>query len=164
MVNEHAVRAAAGVTLVIGAVAFSLAFFEKQYIPLQVAASFFLVEFLFRTTVGIGYSPVGIVAHWMTRRYPPEWVSAGPKMFAWRLGLGMALSMTMITNSGIRGVLPGTLCCICMTLMWMETALGLCLGCEIHARLVRRGWTTRRDESQVCAHGVCQLPARAPGA
>ena len=158
--NEHQVRAAAGLTLVLGAVAFVYAHFEQQYVLLQATATFFLVEFLVRTTVGIRHSPVGIVAHWMTRRNPPEWVSAKPKLFAWRLGLAMAFAMTVITNSGIRGTLPKTLCLICMTLMWMEAALGLCLGCKIHALLVRRGWTRMDPEFEVCAHGVCKLPAQ----
>jgi hypothetical protein len=53
VLNENQVRAAAGLTLVIGAVAFSYAYFTKQYIPLQAAASLFLLEFLTRLTAGI---------------------------------------------------------------------------------------------------------------
>ena len=56
-----------------------------------------------------------------------------PKRFAWTLGLGDGLAMTVITNIGIRGTLPRTICLICLTLMWMESALGLCLGCAIYA-------------------------------
>ena len=141
VVDENEVRAAAGVTMVIGAVAFSYAYFAKQYVPLQVASSLFFVEFLIRVTVGLRHSPVGVIARAMTSGRPPEWVSARPKRFAWTLGLGMAFAMTVITNSGIRGYLPRTICLICLTLMWMESALGLCLGCKIHGLLVRRGWT-----------------------
>lgn len=160
--NDNEVRAAAGVTLVIAAVAFSFAYFQKQYVPLQVVSSFFLVEFLLRTTLGIRYSPVGVVARWMTRGQAPEWVSAKPKRFAWTLGLAMACSMTVITNSGIRGTLPRTLCLACMTLMWMESVLGLCLGCKLYAWLVRHGYKRRDREIEVCAGGVCALPTPAP--
>ena len=45
--------------MVIGAVAFSYAYFAKQYVPLQVAASLFFADFLMRVTAGIRYSPVG---------------------------------------------------------------------------------------------------------
>lgn len=159
--NENEVRAAAGVTLVIAAVSFSFAYFQKMYIPLQAASSFFFAEFLIRTTLGLQYSPVGVLSRWMTIGRPPEWVSAKPKRFAWTLGLAMAGSMTYITNSGIRGTLPRTLCLICMTLMWMESALGLCLGCQVYAWLVRRGWMERDAEIEVCAGGVCSIPPRA---
>ena len=59
MFNENEVRAAAGLTLVIGAVAFAYAYFAQQYAPLQVAATLFFVEFLVRLRFGIRYSPVG---------------------------------------------------------------------------------------------------------
>jgi hypothetical protein len=158
--NENAVRAAAGLTLVVGAVAFSFAYFDGNYVPLQATTVLFFVEFLTRVTVGIRYSPLGVVAHLMTRSQPPDWVSAKPKRFAWTLALGLSSAMVIITNSGIRGLLPRTLCLICLTLMWMESVLGLCMGCQIHAMLVRRGWTTKDPEYEVCADGVCELPAR----
>jgi hypothetical protein len=158
--NENEVRAAAGLTMVIGAVAFAYAYFNQEYIPLQVASSFFFVEFLVRVTLGIRYSPVGVVSRAMTFTRPPEWVSAKPKRFAWTLGLGLAFAMTVITNSGIRGLLPRTMCLICLTLMWMESSLGLCLGCKIHGLLVRRGWVAKDAEFEICADGSCELPAR----
>ena len=65
-VNENEVRAAAGLTMVIGAVAFSYAYFAKQDAPLQVAASLFFAEFLTRVTVGLRHSPTGVVARAMT--------------------------------------------------------------------------------------------------
>ena len=155
-VNEHDVRAAAGLTLVIGAVAFSYAYFDKQYIPLQAAATLFFVEFLLRVTVGIRYSPIGVLARAMTRGHTPEWVSAEPKLFAWTLGLLMASAMAVITNIGIRGPLPRTICLICLTLMWMESALGLCLGCKIHQLLVGRGWITEGSRFRICRDGTCE--------
>ena len=154
--DENEVRAAAGLTMVTGAVAFSYAYFDKQYVPLQVVASLFFVEFLIRVTVGIRYSPFGLVARAITVGRPPEWVSAKPKRFAWTLGLGMAFAMTVITNSGIRGYLPRTICLICLTLMWLESALGLCLGCRLHALLVGRGWAGDDTEYEVCADGSCE--------
>src|ERR1700760_1327909 len=156
--DENQVRAAAGLTMVTGAVAFSFAYFDKQYVPLQVVASLFFVEFLIRVTVGIHYSPFGLVARAITFGRPPEWVSAKPKRFAWTLGLGMSLAMTIITNSGIRGYLPRTICLICLTLMWMESVLGLCVGCQIYALMVRRGWRSTDPEIELCAGGACAPP------
>jgi hypothetical protein len=40
--------------------------------------------------------------------------------------------------------LPRSICLICLGLMWLESVLGLCLGCEIHGILVRRGWAAKR--------------------
>jgi hypothetical protein len=156
--NEHEVRAAAGITMVVGAVAFSFAYFQHQYVPLQVVASFFLLEFLLRVTLGIRYSPVGVVAQVLMRRQEPQWVSAKPKRFAWTIGLGIAFAMTIITNSGIRGWTPRSMCLICLTMMWLESALGLCLGCKLYGWLARRGWIAKDDAFEICADGSCALP------
>jgi hypothetical protein len=162
VVDENEVRAAAGLTMVVGAVAFAHAYFDKQYLPLQVVATVFFVDFLIRVTAGIRYSPVGVAARALTFDRAPEWVSAKPKRFAWTLGLAMTFAMTIITNSGIRGLLPRTICLICLALMWLESALGLCLGCKIYALLVRQGWRARDPEIEVCADGACDPPSVAP--
>jgi hypothetical protein len=158
--NENEVRAAAGLTLVIGAAAFSSAYFAQDYALLQAASALFFVEFLIRVSIGLRYSPMGVLAHAMTRGQPPEWVSAKPKRFAWTIGLGLSVSMMVITNSGVRGTLPRAICLVCLTMMWLESVLGLCLGCKLHGVLVRRGWTTKDPAFEVCAHGACALPAR----
>src|SRR4051812_31416642 len=121
VVEEHAVRAAAGLTMAAGAVAFSFAYFRHRYWPLQLVSAVFAVEFLIRVTAGIGRSPVGLVAGLMTRHRRPQWVSARPKRFAWTLGLAMSTAMAVITNVGVRGWIPRSICLVCLTLMWLES-------------------------------------------
>lgn len=163
VVDEHRVRAAAGLTMAAGAVAFAYAYFRQLYWPLQAVSALFALEFLIRVTAGLRRSPFGIIADLLTRRHRPDWVSARPKRFAWTLGLAMAGAMAVITNAGIRGWLPRTICLICLTLMWLESVLGLCLGCEIHRLLVRRGWAAGDKDLIVCAHGACDIqPAPRP--
>lgn len=158
--NEVQVQATAGITMALGAIAFVYSYFDKVYAPIQIVTTFFFVDFLLRVTVGLRYSPVGIVAGWMTRRQPPEWVSAKPKRFAWSLGMVLSFAMMLITNSGIRGTLPATICLLCLTLMWLESVLGLCLGCETYAFLVRRGWIAKDAAYEVCSGGVCEVRPR----
>ena len=155
--NENEVRAAAGLTMVIGAVAFSYAYFDHLFLPLKIVTSFFFVEFLTRVTIGFQFSPIRVVSWAMTRNQPPDWVSAKPKRFAWTLGLGMAAAMTVITNVNIHGYLPRSMCLICLSLMWMESVLGLCLGCKIYTLLVRRGWRETDADIELCAGGVCEV-------
>jgi hypothetical protein len=160
VVNENAVRAAAGITMAVGVVAFAYAYFEHRWLPLKIVSSFFFAEFLLRVTVGFKYSPVGAVSKWLTKRQPPQWVSYKPKRFAWTLGTGMAGAVTAITNSNIHGWLPRSFCLACLTLMWLESVLGLCLGCELHGFLVRRGWATKDQAFEICANGACDVVPR----
>jgi hypothetical protein len=161
--NENEVRAAAGMTMVMGAVVFVLALTEQIYLPLQLMTIFFFVEFSTRVFGGLQYSPLGRLSHVLVRRHEPEWVSARPKRFAWSMGMGLSFAMVLITNTGIRGALPATLCSICLVLMWMESALGFCAGCELYAFLRRSGWIAKDDAIEICAGGVCEAP-RPPAA
>jgi hypothetical protein len=161
-VNEHQARGAAGITLALGAVAFVYANFDKLFWPIRTVSACFTVDFLLRVTAGLERSPIGLAAGWMVRRQDPLWVSVKPKRFAWTIGLAMGLVMTVITNSGIHGPLPRTICLLCLTLMWMEAALGLCLGCELYGIMVRRGWRAPDRAFEICAHGACDLEVRRP--
>ena len=161
--NETQVRAAAGLTMALGAIAFVYANFEKEFVPIRVVTTFFFVDFLLRVTVGLHRSPVGIVSGWITSWNAPLWVSAKPKRFAWTLGLVMSAAMMVITNVGIRGGLPRTICLICLVLMWLEAVLGLCLGCEIYGFLARRGWIAEDDAYEICAGGACDISSRSDG-
>jgi len=153
--DENAVRAAAGLTLALGAVAFAYAYFAKVYAPIQAVTVLFFGEFALRLVGGLRLSPLGRLARVLVRRHPPQWVSAKPKRFAWTLGVVMALAMALITNAGIRGPLPLSICLLCLALMWFEAVLGLCLGCEIHRLLVSRGWAARDEAFERCAGGAC---------
>lgn len=155
--DENRVRAAAGLTLALGSVAFAYAALAKVYVPIQAVTVLFFIEFALRVAGGLRVSPLGIVAGWLVRRQPPHWVSAKPKRFAWSLGLVMSAAMALITHSGIRGALPLSICLVCLALMWMEAVLSLCLGCEIYAELVRRGWVKRDDAFEICAGGACKV-------
>src|SRR4249920_1943686 len=92
-VDEHRARAAAGITMALGAVAFAYANFDKVFWPIRSVSAFFLIDFALRVTAGLERSPTGLVGGWKTHRQPAQWVSAKPKRFAWTLGLVMALAM-----------------------------------------------------------------------
>ncbi len=74
------------------------------------------------------------------------------------MGLVMSASMTVTTNVNTHGTLPRTICLICIVLMRMEAMRGVCVGCELYALLVRRGWVTKDEAYEVCAGGVCDIP------
>jgi hypothetical protein len=158
--NENQVRAAAGLTMALGGIAFVYAYFAQAYLPIQIVTTIFFVDFLIRVTMGIQFSPTGMVGGWISRRLEPHWVSAKPKRFAWSLGLALSFSMMIITNVGIRGPLPLTICLMCLVLMWMEAVLSLCLGCEVHRWMTKFGWVKRDEAFEICTNGACAVDDR----
>lgn len=56
--------------MALGTVALAYDYFAKVDIPIQVVTTVFFLDFLIRVTAGLKYSPMGILARWMTRRQP----------------------------------------------------------------------------------------------
>src|SRR5215218_5481129 len=82
VVDENRARAAAGITMALGAVAFVYSAFDKRFLPIRIVTALFAVDFLIRLTVGLERSPTGIVAGLLTHRNVAQWVSLKPKRFA----------------------------------------------------------------------------------
>ena len=158
--NDNQVRAAAGMALVLATIALLYGRFGEYYLPMQVISTFLFIEFLIRVTIGIQYSPLGVLAGWMVQRKGPEWASAKPKRFAWTLNLLMSGVMMVLTNAGVTGLVPLTICVVYMLLLWMESVLGICVGCEIHGFMVKLGWVQKDSAFEICAHGACEVPPR----
>ncbi len=157
-VDERRVRAAAGLTMAAGAIAFAVAVLDSTPVLIRIVSLVFAVDFTIRVVDRLEHSPVGFAAGWLVSRRHLQLVSARPKRFAWALGAAMSTTMAVITNLGVRGVVPRTICVICLVLMWAEAVLGLCIGCEIYGALVRRGWIGEQPGFDVCANGVCAIP------
>jgi Domain of unknown function (DUF4395) len=152
--NENEVRAAAGMTMALVAVALAYAWFGKVWVPMQVVSTVLFVEFVLRVALGLHHSPMGMLGRLATRRYRPHWVSARPKRFAWSIAALTWFAMMLITNGGVRGALPLAICLVCLVQMWLESVLGICIGCRLHAWMVRRGWATRDAAFEVCSAGT----------
>jgi hypothetical protein len=45
-------------------------------------------------------------------------------------------------------------------LLWMESVLSICVGCEFHGFMVKQGWVQKDSAFEICAHGVCEVPRR----
>jgi len=104
------------------------------------------------------FSPSIQLAAFLTRNKKPDWKPLGPKRFAWGIGLFLASFCLVFFNPGIfaqwvntlfaHQILPTTynyipyqvpvvLVWVCLAMVWLEAVMGFCLGCKLHALLVR---------------------------
>jgi hypothetical protein len=163
VVNERAVRATAGLTFVAAGIAFFLAFFLGNYAPLKLVTLLVFTDFALRLATGMTpLSPLGLLGTCLVARQRPEWVGAAQKRFAWTLGLIMSGTVAFLVNTGRTGMLSASLCMICLTLMWMETALGLCIGCSLYRWLARSGVIRQPDVQPACPGGLCAVHQASP--
>jgi len=153
VLNERAVRASAGILLLLALVAFMNAWLLGNFQPTRVFVIAFLADFTLRLFVNPRFAPSLILGQWMVRRQQPEWVGAPQKRFAWAIGFALALTMLyLVVIRQVVGPVNLLVCAACITLLFFESAFGICLGCKLYNRF---GHTP----AQLCPGGVCEAPA-----
>lgn len=120
---------------------------------------------LFEMLVGMNrwtawLSPTIWLANLLAMRQPKVWKPLAPKRFAWTIGASFIVLCLVFFNpstfaSGVNSLagtellpetrqylpywLPMVFVWVCFSFMWLEAILGFCVGCKIHALLVRLG-------------------------
>jgi Domain of unknown function (DUF4395) len=156
VVNERTVRAAAGLLFFPAVVSFMNALLTANYQPTRLFVIVFLIDMALRM-VNPRFAPSMIVGGWIVRHQTPDWVGAPQKRFAWGLGLllGLAMAYLMVFNRYM-GPVNMLVCASCLTLMFFETAFGICLGCKLYNLF-------NKEKAQLCPGGVCEVPAQKKG-
>lgn len=114
-------------------------------------------------------SPTVLIASFLAKGHEPVWKPLTPKRFAWTIGATFISVCLIFFNPEVfagwvntllhHEVLPTTenympkwiplvLVWVCLGFMWMETVLGFCVGCKVHALMVKIGWL--KDECEAC--------------
>ena len=157
VLNERDVRAAAGIMFVLAFFAFSQAFLMKQFVFLQIFVVIFLLEFWIRIIINPNYAPIYALGKLLVKNQIPEYSGAIQKKFAWALGLFLAVTMFFVAIVfKIKGVLPFTICSLCMFFLWAESALGICIGCKIYSGMINAKWIKPKVRA-ACPGGVCNI-------
>lgn len=151
VLNERAVRAGAGLLFLFAMIAFMNAWLIGNFEPTRIFVVAFLVDFALRLFVSPRNAPSLIVGQWLVRRQRPEWTGAPQKRFAWGIGFALALAMLwLVVIRQVVGPVNLLVCAVCLTLLFFETAFGICVGCRLHA------WITR-TAPQACPGEACAV-------
>ena len=157
VVNERDARAGAGIMLIIAIFSFTQALYLKNLTFLYATVIAFTVEFLFRI-IDPHIAPFYFLGSLIVKGLRPEWSGAVQKRFAWTLGLAMAVSMIFISIIfQIRGTLPFSVCAVCLSLLWLETSFGICVGCKMYFGLMKLGIIKTPKIIPACPGGVCPI-------
>jgi hypothetical protein len=114
----------------------------------------FLIDFTIRLFVSPRYAPSLILGRFAVRNQLPEYVGAPQKRFVWAIGFALALAMLfLIVINKLIGPINLLVCAACLTLMFFDSAFGICLGCKVYNAL-------HKEQAQLCPGGSCELPVR----
>jgi hypothetical protein len=157
VLNERAVRAAAGILFFFAMVTFMNAMLLGNFQPTRVFVVAFLIDFTLRIFVNPKYSPSLILGQWMVRYQEPEYVGAPQKRFAWAIGFSLALLMLyLIVIKGVIGPVNMLVCGTCLLLLFFESSFGICIGCKLYDLF-------SKNKVELCPGNVCSYNP-APGA
>jgi len=157
VIDERAVRATAGTMLALAAIAISYAYFNKNLLPIKVISVLFASDFAIRQLTGMTpLSPFGIVGTLLVKNQRPEWVGTTQKRFAWALGLIFASTIAILTNLNLHGPWLLAMGLTFITLLWLESVVGLCVGCKIYSFLIKMNLAHPAD-APACGGGACEI-------
>ncbi len=161
VVNEHAVRASAGLMFALGFFTMIYTYLTKDFTLVKIVIPLYWISFFLQVVVHPNWSPFALAGNLFVKWRPAEYVGAVQKRFAWSIGLLMATIMAIIIFAfNIKGILPLATCALCVAFMWLESSLGFCVGCKIYAFSRKKQWIEEGEYAPACAGGVCSLDNR----
>lgn len=150
--NEREIRAGAGILFLLGIIGFLVAATTGNFMFARGFAILFLIDMGIRLTLSARFSPTLFLGRLAVRRQLPEWVDAAPKKIAWWIGFGLAIT-TCLSFGWLQAPLLVVflLCGTCLTFLFLESAFGICVGCEIAQRF-------SKQKPRLCPGDSCNYP------
>jgi len=141
VLDERIVRGSAGIMLLIAFIAFIYGFIVKEYIVLPYLSGFLAFNFLIGIFINPRFSPTMFISWILVRKQSPLPIGAIQKKFAWSLGLILStgifiLSLFLLTDESYFEPVC-MLCLICILFLYLETAFGICVGCQLYHLAIR---------------------------
>jgi len=161
VVNERVVRGSAGIMLLLGFIAFVNGFVINNYIVLPYISGFLLLNFLIGVFVNPKYAPTMFIAWLFVRKQSPLYIGAIQKKFAWSLGIALSsaifvLSFYLLTDVSFFDPIC-IMCLVCLLLLYLESTMGICVGCKIYHLSVKFKLLKAPKEKPNCMGDVCDV-------
>jgi len=155
VINEREARAAAGILFMLGMIVIFVGIGYNHIIVARVYLAFLFVDFTLRM-ISPRYAPSLLLGKLVTQHQKPEYVGGLQKRFAWTLGWFISLPMMwwFVIHWDIT-FYKVLVCILCLTLMFLEAAFSVCVGCMIYK------WVIREDAKH-CPGGVCEIRQKEP--
>lgn len=161
VLNERMMRASGGIMLLMGIIGFINGFILKNYIAITYLSGFILVNFFIGIFVNPKFSPTVFIGKYIVSNQTPIYIGAIQKKFAWSLGFVLTvvifiLSFRLLSDPSYFGIIC-RLCVICLTLIYFETAFGICLGCKLYDLAINLKIIKKPEIKPNCEGDSCKV-------
>jgi cation transporter-like permease len=161
VLNERQVRASSGIMFLFGLIASINGIILQNYSVIPYISGFLLLSFAVAVFINPRYSPTMLIGYFFVRKQTPLYIGAVQKKFAWSLGLALAtaifvLSIFLLADASYFTPLC-QLCIICLVLLYLETAFGICVGCKLYFLAIRMKLLKEPSEKPNCMGDACNV-------
>jgi len=155
VVNEREARAAAGILGILGTIIMFVGIGFNHTMVARIYLGFLWVDFTFRM-ISPKYVPSLLLGRFVVQNQKPEYVGGLQKRFAWSLGWLISLPMVwwFVLNWDIT-FYKVLICVLCASLMFLESAFSICIGCIIYEFITRK-------HAKYCPGGICEIHIKEP--
>ena len=155
VINEREARAAAGILATLGMIVIFVGIGFNHIIVARVYLAFLFIDFTARV-ISPKYSPSLLLGKFIVQNQKPEYVGGLQKRFAWTLGWLVSFPMLywFVLNWDIT-FYKIMICVLCLTLMILESAFSICVGCIIYKAIIDKN-------PKHCPGGVCEIRQKEP--
>lgn len=159
VLDERRMRASAGIMLLIGSIASINGFAMHRYEVIPWTIGFLVVNFMIGLFINPRFSPTVLMGSLMVYKQSRMPIGAVQKKFAWSLGLMLSSAIFILSiylQDDVKFFGPTCmLCMICLLLLYLETAFGICVGCKLYNLFIRLRILPRPKERPNCMGNSC---------
>ena len=161
VLNERAVRASAGIMLLLASIASINGFILKNYYVIPYIVGFLLINFLLGVFLNQKFVPTFMLGTWIVSKQKPIYMGAIQKKFAWSLGgllsgIIFVLSFKLLSDTSYFQPVC-FLCVICILLMYFESVFGICVGCKLYSLARKLKLIKKPEYNPECMGGSCEI-------
>ena len=161
VLDERVVRASSGIMLLIGTIASINGFILNKYEIIPWLVGFLALNFAISVFINPKFAPTTVLGRLMTYKQSPLPIGAVQKRFAWCLGLTLSLVIFVLSlylQNDVQFFGPVCfLCLICLLLLFLETAFGICIGCKMYLLTLKVGLLPTPKERPNCMGDACEI-------
>ena len=161
VVDERRMRASAGIMLLLGIIASINGFILQRFAIIPYIAGFLALNFIIGIFINPKYSPTILLAKLFVRKQSSLPIGAVQKKFAWSLGLALSVTifgLSILLQKDASFFEPVCfLCMICLILLYLETAFGICVGCKLYFLSIRMKLLKQPVEKPNCMGDACEI-------
>ena len=149
VINEREARASAGIMFLLGILSLFSVYIFRTILWAELFSITFILEFVIRVFINPKYAPYMILGSLFVSNQEAEWVEAKPKRFSWMIGFILGLIMSYYILFNLISVLRLAICVLCIGLLFIESAFGICLGCILYEKI--------NVKLRRCPGGTCEV-------